>query len=235
MKHDMKAFTVLENDECTGAIIFAKHAIVARRLGANEYAGGEFGAVSCRRAPWADAYVERKLPARLMIAHGWHFECSQCDARITEDYLYDMNLPLEGVIGSQHTHVFCGTRCARKYYSIQRRRKAEEQRAIETFKEKVRQRFPEADFCDEPDAGSFRAAHHAYVVAGRAGWQWRQVSVAFRFDGMKIAPAHFSVMDGNNPPAAQYTCCPGDKEAFSAYVLTTAGHAALAQGGQNNG
>lgn len=40
MKHDMKAFAVLENDECTGAIIFAKHAIVARRLGANEYAGG---------------------------------------------------------------------------------------------------------------------------------------------------------------------------------------------------
>lgn len=125
----IKAFAVTEHDENTGAIIFAKHAIVARRLGANEYAGGELSYVSCRRAPWADAYAGRPIPARVMIANGWHFECSECDQRIDEDYLYDNRLPLDGVIGTQHSHVFCSKRCARRWYSMERRRKAEAQEA----------------------------------------------------------------------------------------------------------
>ena len=52
----MKAYAVTEEDENTGGIIYAEHNIVARRLGANEYADGEIAYVSCRRAPWADEY-----------------------------------------------------------------------------------------------------------------------------------------------------------------------------------
>jgi hypothetical protein len=47
---DLKAFAVTEHDENTGAVIFAKHDIVARRIGADEYADGELSYVSCRRA-----------------------------------------------------------------------------------------------------------------------------------------------------------------------------------------
>lgn len=216
----MKAFSVIAEYEATGGIIFAKHAIVARRLGANEYADGDFSSVSCRRAPWADLYADRALPARLMIAHGWNFKCSDCGERIDEDFLYDKNLSLEGVIGSQHSHVFCSSRCARRHFSIQRRRKSEEQRAIETFKAIVRKRFPNADFVDEPDASGYRAYHHAYVEPSKSGWQWRQVVIAFRFPGMKVGPAHFSMNDNHRygPTSAEYTCCHGDLEAFQAYV-----------------
>jgi hypothetical protein len=217
---DLKAFAVTEHDENTGAVIFAKHDIVARRIGADEYADGELSYVSCRRAPWADAYADKAVPARVMIAHGWHFECSECGSRIDEDYLFDNRLPVDCVVGTQHSHVFCCSKCARRWYSMKRRRKAEELRAIEAFKAVVRKRFPDAEFCDEED--QFRG-HHAYVTPERGGWNWQQVIVAFRFPGMKHGPAHFR-MDSRHKPGphlASYTCCNGDKEAFEAYAFAT--------------
>lgn len=47
----LKAYSVTEEYENTGGIIFAEHNIVARRIGASEYADGDFHAVTCRRAP----------------------------------------------------------------------------------------------------------------------------------------------------------------------------------------
>lgn len=224
----IRAYAVLEDFENTGGIIFAERAVVARRLGANEYADGEFSAVTCRRAPWADGYVGRCVPARLMIANGWHFECSECGERIDGDYLEDRRLTLAGVIGSQNSHVFCGSRCARRWHSIQRRRKAEETRAIEAMKDIVRRRFPDADFCDEPDNGRYLERCHAYVVPGSGGWHWRQVTVAFRFPGMQFGPAVYRIEEcrRTGPPRARYTCCNGDRAAFEAYAQAT-GRAAL--------
>lgn len=216
----LKAFAVTEHDENTGAVIFAQHDIVARRIGADEYADGDLGGVSCRRAPWADAFAHKSLPASVMIAHGWHFECSECGSRIDEDYLSDNRMAVDGVIGTQHSQVFCSSKCARRWYSMKRRRKAEESRAIEAFKEIVRKRFPDVDFCDEEHP--FRG-HHAYVTPESGGWNWQQVVVAFRFPGMKHGPAHFR-MDSRHKPGphlAAYTCCNGDKEAFEAYALAT--------------
>lgn len=222
----LRAFSVTEEDENSGAIIFARHAIVAAKAGANEYADGDLGSVSCRRAPWADEYAGKPLPARVMIGHGWHFECSGCGARIDEDYLGEKKLPLEGVIGTQYSAVYCGKRCCRRDLSLTRRRKAEEQRAIDAFKAIVRKRFPDADFCDDPPySDRYRERHHAYVVPGRAGWQWQQVVVSFRFPGMKIAPAHLRFDHQSSrflgPPALGYTCCNGDREAFEAYAAAT--------------
>lgn len=219
----LKAFAVTEDDENTGAIYFAECDIVARRLGANEFASGDIAYVSCRRAPWADAYAGTAVPARVMIANGWHFECTGCGGRIDEDFLEDRGLTVEGVIGTQSGKVFCCSRCARKHMSLQRRRTAEERRAIEAFKAIVRRRFPDADFCDEPDGGLFRGRHHAYVVPTPGGWHWQQVIVAFRFPGMSVGPAHFVMNDSYSygPHPAGYTCCAGDRDAFEAYAATT--------------
>ncbi|MGB3833710.1 MAG: hypothetical protein WA975_17815 [Mesorhizobium sp.] len=217
----LRAFAVTENEENTGAIYFAKHDIVAKKWGANEYADGDITYVSCRRAPWADAYVGQPIPAKVMIANGWHFECSGCGQRIDEDFFYDNRLPLEGVIGTQHSAVYCCSRCARKDLSLKRRRKAEEQRAIEAFKAIVRKRFPDADFCDD-EQSSFKG-HHAYVTAGRGGWHWKQVIVSFRFPGIKIGPAHYRLDGGYGigPYFAGYSCCNGDREAFEVWAAKT--------------
>lgn len=222
----VRAFAVTEEDENTGAVIFAKHAIVARRAGANEFAAGELAYVSCRRAPWADEYAGRKLPAHVMIAHGWHFECSGCGARIDTDWLEDEGLPLAGVIGSQHSEVFCCSRCCRKALSLRRRRKAEEQRAIDAFKTIVLRRFPDAILCDaEPNW-----RHHAYVSShhGGPGWHWQQVIVQFRFPGMKIAPACLRRDEVSSwpkpligPVQAHFHCCAGDRDAFEVWAAAT--------------
>lgn len=219
----LKAYAVLEKGENTGGIVFAKKAIVARRRGASEYSDGDFSGVSCRRVPWADQYVGRTVPAHVMIMHGWHFECSGCAERIDEYHLEYKRLPLNGVIGSQNSHVFCCTKCARKYYSIMRRRKAEEQRAIEALKEIVRKRFPDADFCDHNEENRYGERHHAYVINSTGGWHWQQVKVAFRFPGMKHGPAkyHMDCSSRIGPPNAYFTCCNGDIQAFEEYASST--------------
>lgn len=228
----LRAFSVTQNDEGTGAIYFAEHDIVAKRWGANEYGDGELSYVSCRRAPWADEYAGKPLPVWVMIENGWHFECHGCGMRIDEDELRERRLPVEGVLGTQRSKVFCCARCRRKDFSRERRRKAEEQRAIDAYKAIVRKRFPEVEFCDNPQIDHWR--HHARVdyCHGEKGWLWVSVTVAFTFPGMKIAPATFRTPErpwmgyghGNRfigPLKPYYTCCYGDREAFEAYAAAT--------------
>lgn len=122
----MEAYAVTENDEGTGAIYFARHAVVARRMGANEYTNGDFSYVTCRRAPWADAYVDKPLPAKVMVDHGWHFECHGCGKRIDDDMPYEHGMPIEGIIGSQHSAVYCCGKCYLRDQRMRARRKVEE-------------------------------------------------------------------------------------------------------------
>lgn len=225
----MRAYAVTEHCENTGAIYFAQHDIVAKRKGANEFADGDISYVSCRRAPWADDYADKPLPASVMVAHGWHFECVGCGMRIDEDGLHERRMAVEGVLGTQWALVFCCARCKRKYLSLKRRRKTEEERAIACFKAIVRRRLPEAEFVDQHDNPNWR--HHARVTHhhGEKGWLWQTVMVAFTFPGMKIAPATLRLPDrpwcgyghGSRfigPLKPQFTCSSGDREAFEAWA-----------------
>ncbi|WP_283195525.1 hypothetical protein [Rhizobium sp. AN80A] len=222
MANALKAYAVLEKDEYTGDVYFAKHSIVAAKAGANEYGDGELSYVQCRRAPWADVFVGKGVPAKVAVDHGWRFECHGCGITI-DQYLEDEHrLPVSGVVGSMHGAVYCCARCKWRRIKSDARRKREETAAIEDFKAIVRARFPDVAFADEEP--EFRG-HHAYVMrADRSDfWHRRQVIVAFRFPGMKIGPAHFRLEDYHRigPPVAGYTCCNGDREAFEAYAATT--------------
>lgn len=228
----LRAFAVTENDENNGAIYFAKHDIVAKKWGANEFADGEISYVSCRRAPWADPYIGKPLPVSVMIDNGWHFECHGCGMRMDEDELRERHLPVDGVIGTQHSAVYCSSRCRRKHFSRRRRRQAEEQFAIETFKAIVRKRFAEVEFCDAPEIDHWRHHARADYRPGEKGWIWQDVCVAFTFPGMKIAPATYRLPQrpwcgyghGNQfigPLRPVYTCCNGDREVFEAYAAAT--------------
>ncbi len=232
MSTPLKAFAVTEKDEGTGGIYFARHDIAAKRLGATEH-GDDISAVSCRRAPWADQFAEKgTVPAWVMIAHGWHFECNGCDERIDGDWLDDRRLPVEGVIGTQWGVVYCCDRCRRKAISLRRRRKDHERAAIAELKEFVQLRLPDADFCDEEGAG---LRHHAYVVPGeRGGWHRQEIVVAFRFPGMTLAPATCEVRPAYRgyttpfigPSEPKFYCCGADREAFEAWAATSKARAA---------
>jgi hypothetical protein len=217
----LKAFAVLEDNENTGGIVFAERAIAARREGANQFSDGDFGGVSCRRAPWADAYAGKPLPIKVMIENGWHFECCGCGATIDEDWLDENGLPLDGVIGTQHSKVYCCEICECKDRLHQAIKRDHERRAIEALQAFVRKRFPSIAF-----AAKDNWRPHAYASESRGAWQVRQVVVAFEFPGMKIGAATCRIERGQQnekligPVWPEYSCCSGDLEVFRAWAAS---------------
>jgi len=215
----LQAYAVLEDCENTGGIVFAEHAIVARRRGADTYNDGEFSGVSCRRALWADAFVGQPIPAKVMIAHGWHFECCGCGSEIDEDWLHDEDLPLEGVIGFEHSRIYCSEVCEASDNLQRAIARDHERRAIEALKAFVRKRFPSVQFRDD---GHWKP--HAYAGQERGTWRVRQAVVAFDFPGMKIGAAQCRLERGQHndrligPVRPEFSCCFGDKEAFQAWA-----------------
>lgn len=218
----LKAFAVLEDGENTGGIVFAEHAIVARRKGASQFNGGEFEGLSCRRAPWADRFAGEPIPISEMITNGWHFECCGCGATIDEDWLHDEDLPLDGVIGTQHSKVYCSEICECRDKLRNAIKRDHERRAIESLKAFVRKRFPGVVFA----AGKDNWKPHAYAAEDKNSWQVWQVVVSFEFPGMKIGPATCRIERGQQhdrfigPVWPEYSCCAGDQGAFVAWAAS---------------
>ena len=110
----MKAYQVRDNYEGYCVIVFAKHAVVARREGANELNIDFSDVEECKRAPWADEYADEPfIPAQVLIEQGWWMDCCNrhCGTRVSEcsidaDYLepaYDGR------------NVFCSQECANEH------------------------------------------------------------------------------------------------------------------------
>jgi len=216
-----KAYAVLEDGENTGGIVWAEHAVVARREGASIFGGGEFGGMSCKRAPWADGYSDKPLPISLMIENGWRFECGGCGETISEDWLYDEDLPLEGVIGFQHSMVYCSEICECRDKLERAIKRDHERRAIEALRAYVLKRFPGVTIGTKDNW-----APHAYASDHGGAWQVRQVVISFEFPGQKIAPATCRIdRDQQNrqligPIRPEYSCCVGDREAFEVWAAS---------------
>lgn len=216
----IKAYSVLENDENTGSIYFARHRIEAHKAGANEFGDGELIYCTCRRASWADQYAEtRDIPAREAVTHGWRFECADCGATIAEDDLSERSMSVDGVIGSMFGLAFCSKRCAAHYHGLKRRREVFEQKAIEATKDIVRRRFGDVRFCEG------KRASHIYVTDRNGGFHIGQIIVRFEFPGMKYGAAEFRADWPTNVTVGQleggYTCCNGDRDAFEAWARET--------------
>jgi len=236
-KKPVRAYVVLENDERSGAIYFARHAITARKAGANEYGDGELSYVTCNRAPYADQFAETGMvPASVLVENGWHFECGSCGHRIDDDLPNAWELEVDAnatpremvkarvrykrwdpdhVVGYQHTSVFCDAQCEADYEEDRRQRKAAELRTLERCKRAVLHRLPDTEFVDQ---------HRVYVVRNKRG-QYRpsQVRIAFAFPGMDIAPANWEFDTSQrwrtcDNHKAHFTCCAGDREAFEAWA-----------------
>ncbi|BCP56229.1 hypothetical protein K32_48460 [Kaistia sp. 32K] len=81
----LKAYSVQGSEY--GTITFARHAVVARRDGANEL-NIEFEDVeSCLRVPALDRYASAGgVPWRVLVEeHGWCQECGYCERRVYND------------------------------------------------------------------------------------------------------------------------------------------------------
>ncbi len=216
----MKAFAVLEECENTGGIVFAEHAIVARRDGANIFSDGDFSGISCRRAPWADEFADTRLiPAKVMIENGWHFECAGCGETISEGWLSDEDLPLDGVIGHQHSRIYCCEICQCRDELHRAIKRDHERRAIEALQAFVLKRFPSIAFATKENWKP-----HAYATERDGVWQVQEVVVSFEFPGMKIGAATCRIDRARShdrligPIRPEFSCCGGDREIFEAWA-----------------
>lgn len=237
----MKAYAVNEKYESTGAIYFAHHDIVARRNGADEYAEGELSQVTCRRASWADQCAGTGIvPVSLMVANGWHFECSGCGVRIDDDlrfrYEEDIDDPEhtdqavrfkgwspDDIIGHQHSQVFCNQVCQDDHIAYHAECERRQDRAVARFKAFILRRFPGVEFPD--DRERYRSYAHAYVYRTSDGrWHVGQVRVPFNFPGQQYGPASLDYDAGSSwrrDRKLNWSCAGGDKEPFETYAAAT--------------
>lgn len=106
------AYTVETNDPEESTIQFATSNAAARRQGADQI-GSDFGAVSCRRAHWADQYADQRfIPAQAYIDAGWWFDCNHCGTRCDSDasrWDEETDIPLDLVFDGRV--VYCSAEC----------------------------------------------------------------------------------------------------------------------------
>lgn len=211
----MPAFMVQETDEMTGGIIFAKSAIEARKIGANEWNGGELAGMTVSRRKDLDQFAGSGVPFSLLVDEGWRGECTGCGCHIDEESLYDRGLESSDVVGTSNAAVFCCRPCKDEYAA----RKDRENQAGREFQKRlcdiVRRRFPDANAV---------TPRHVYAAEDGGVMTIRQAVVSFEFPGMKIASAHLRYEHGHGigPNRPYYTCSRGDREAFEAWAKRTA-------------
>lgn len=221
MTKPLLAYSVVENCESTGGIVFARHRIAALKQGACAWSDGDISGMILQRVPWADHCADTGIvPANLMIAHGWHFECHGCGATIDEDWLAEEKLDIDGVVGNQNGPIFCCARCKWRNMRYMARRVRAKSEAVTLFQSIIRQRFGDVEFAGE----------HVHLIEGeRGGFHWYQVHVAFNFPGMVIGPAWLQRDEPSprghhgfiGPAKARYTCCAADREAFEKFAAET--------------
>lgn len=113
----LKAYHVQNDDE--GLIVFAKHGVVARRIGANELNTDFDGVEYCRRAPWADQYADQGwVPTEVLISKGWWQSCSAfCGSTVKADSKDGEGASHEPVFDGRD--VYCNQACKNRADSKQ--------------------------------------------------------------------------------------------------------------------
>jgi hypothetical protein len=216
-----KAFMYQETDEWTGGIVFAGSNIEARRIGANLLDRDGIGGMSVHRRADLDRYESEGVPARVLVADGWWFECSGCGMRVDEDNLIDEGMSTAGVVGVEGGRVYCCHTCQRDDLARRAAKKAFGEAYLDMMRDIVRRRFPGIDHRFEDHR------HHYYV--DRCGGEMcvRDATVEFSFPGgqysvslrMRHAGQYGKPLIG--PVRPEFFGSNGDREAFEAFARAT--------------
>lgn len=215
-----KAFLVTTDYDGTGGVVFADTPIEARRHGASEWNDGELGGLHVHREPGFDRFDGTGVPAWMLIARGWWFECSGCGMTINEDNLHDEGLTVEGVQGVDFSRIYCCPTCE----ADERARAAREAAAGNAFlwqlKQRIEDRFGPVEFAN----GTWKEHVYAREIGGVI--HVVQGIVSFNFPGMKIGPASLRYDWGYGeqfgPPCPEYSVARGDLETFEAWAADRA-------------
>lgn len=202
----LRAYVVQGEYEGSGGVYYARHAIVARRAGANEHNGGEIQGTTCKRAPWADAYAPGPCPKLVLIAQGWWFECCGCNGEIRDDAESGDERsvsPRKAVeVGDL---LYCSPLCRRRALAEKTRRDVLKLRAIQQLRDRLWKVVP----------GVTLVGDHAYVNTVDGRLRAIEVRLDFKFPGSKHGPAHYRLDRGKTEP--ELTVPYGDLAAWDAW------------------
>ena len=230
----LKAYAVLNNDDYTGGIFFAKNNITARKAGANEYADGEIGEVTCKRAPFADAYRKnKKVPVSVKIDHGWHYECNSCGIRIDEDlsYRFGENEEHEAESFKRYENwnsekivedgslVYCDQKCSENHKLDEAQRKTQESRHRLRLERFLIKRLSGIHLVNKE---GYRSYVHIYCSRNSNGKiTLQQASIPFEYPGMKYGQGSLNfqrTVHHKSQRRLSYNCASGDIEVFTEFL-----------------
>lgn len=221
----MPAYVVLEKNENTGGVIFAKDKRTALKIGANQFADGEAEYCNITRRRDLDQYEGKGVPAALLVDEGWYFECHGCGLRLHSDLLEEERLPVSGIVGIEGSAIFCCHTCRTEHMAREARANAFGEGFKAMLRDLVTTRFGQVEFLPE---GQWR--HHVYVPRGHEPLVVKEAKVAFNFPGQQFGPAcieyrheglHGARLMG--PVKPHFTCCGGDRKAFEAWAVALEG------------
>ncbi|WP_273823063.1 hypothetical protein [Pseudomonas asplenii] len=189
------AYSVETDDPEESTIQFATSNAAARRQGADEI-GADFGAVSCRRAQWADQYADQRfIPAKAYVDAGWWFDCNHCGTRCDSDasrWDEETDIPLDLVFDGQV--VYCSADCKTGHEAEIASRNAK----FEEFKKRVVAAEPGVTFTEFT-----------------GGYPWYGNRAKFMFPGAQHGG---SVSDSEDSQDLKWYVAQGDKAAWDYFI-----------------
>jgi hypothetical protein len=178
-----KAYACTEDCKGTGGIIFANSNIEARKSASSIWGDGELRGWRVHRQPGLDKFNKTGVPAWLLVADGWRFECSGCGMTIEEERLEDEGLNVTHVVGKENGRVFCCHSCRIDFMSLNAAAEAHGEAFLEMMRDLLRNRFSGEDL--------FFGEHrqHVYVRRYNSPLVVEQAWVSFSYPEMKYGPA----------------------------------------------
>lgn len=195
------AYQVETNDPEESNIQFATSNAAARRQGA-DHIGTDFGAVSCRRAQWADQFADQGfIPAKHYIDAGWWFECNNCGQHCDSEAIRwdeETGEDVKLVLVFDGPTVYCSQDCKEAHDAEVAARNAK----FEAFKAAVVQAEPGVTFTEFT-----------------GGYPWCANSGRFRFPGCQFGG---SVRDTEDSTELTWYVANADQQAWEAFIASKA-------------
>lgn len=145
MKPELEVAWVAYDGDGRGVVVYADNEPQALT-----YAGNSEdidGVDTIERYPDFDRYRPGPVPTKIMLEHGWCFECWNCCHRVTQDGCDDCPPTSRGTSPrpvTTKTEVFCSRHCYTAWKEARVRDERERRAAIRSIRKIVRERFPEA-------------------------------------------------------------------------------------------
>lgn len=191
------AWVVADTWEGYAKVVFHRHALAARRIGA-ERLNIDYEDADQRRAPKYDQYADRcRVPVSVLIDDGWFFECYHCCSRIHHDE-EEINIADVIIEDDESCKIYCSAEC--------KQAEADEIARIN----KAHADFKEAVLKARPDLEFTRFSN---------GYPSLKPNCSFKFEGCEHGgSAQINNIDRDTE--IRWYVASGDKEAWDQYEAT---------------